>query len=201
METRTVHPRTPAAAPAQLGRGGLPTVSSRLRTIVVIAVTAIAILVAVVLTNRPASAGGLTPVDLAGVPTGPAPIVGEPAPDFAATDVDGKAVRVSDFKGKVVWLTFGASWCQPCRAENPDIKASYEAFRDRGVVVLQVFISQDVASVVDYAGRVGIAYTKIADVDDQISTHSGALLHRPRRRPAPDEGRDPGRRHDAVDPD
>jgi peroxiredoxin len=166
-----MQPRTPAAAHAQPGRGGLPTVSSRLRTIAVIVVTGIAILAAVVLTNRPAAAGGLTPVDLAGIPSGPAPIVGEPAPDFAATDVDGKAVRISDLKGKVVWLTFGASWCQPCRAENPDIKATYDAFRDRGVVVVQVYISEDPASIVDYASRIGLAYTKVADTTDQISTN------------------------------
>jgi cytochrome c biogenesis protein CcmG/thiol:disulfide interchange protein DsbE len=78
---------------------------------------------------------------------------------------------VSDLRGKVVWLTFGASWCQPCRAENPDIKATSEAFRDRGVVVLQVYINQDQASVIDYASRVGLAYTKIADSDDQIATN------------------------------
>ena len=151
---------------------GLPTVSRRLRTILVMTVTGVAILAAAAIaTTRPRAAGGLTPVDLAGIPTGPAPIVGQPAPDFVATDVDGKQVRVSDLKGSVVWLTFGASWCQPCRAENPDIKATSEAFRDRGVVVLQVYINQDTASVVDYASRIGLSYTKIADSDDQIATN------------------------------
>jgi cytochrome c biogenesis protein CcmG/thiol:disulfide interchange protein DsbE len=167
--------RTPQPAPgvhAEPGRSGLPKVSRRLRTILVMTITAAAILAAAALTNsRPTTAGGLTPVDLAGIPTGPAPIVGQPAPDFVATDVDGKQVRVSDLKGSVVWLTFGASWCQPCRAENPDIKATSEAFRDRGVVVVQVYINQDQASVVDYASRVGLAYTKIADSDDQIATN------------------------------
>jgi cytochrome c biogenesis protein CcmG/thiol:disulfide interchange protein DsbE len=167
--------RTPKPAPgvdAEPGRRGMPAVSRRLRTILVMTITGVAILAAAALTNnRPAAAGGLTPVDLAGIPTGPAPIVGQPAPDFVATDVDGKQVRVSDLRGKVVWLTFGASWCQPCRAENPDIKATSEAFRDRGVVVLQVYINQDQASVIDYASRVGLAYTKIADSDDQIATN------------------------------
>jgi peroxiredoxin len=135
------------------------------------ALTAVAIVAAVVLTNRPTAAEGLTPVDLVGIPSGPAPIVGQAAPDFVATDVDGKQVRVSDLKGSVVWLTFGASWCQPCRAENPDIKATWEAFRDRGVVVVQVYINQDTASVVDYASRVGLGYTKIADTTDTIATN------------------------------
>lgn len=157
---------------AEPGRRGLPPVSRRLRTILIMGITAVAILAAAAVTNsKPSSVGGLTPVDLVGIPTGPAPIVGQPAPDFVATDVEGKQVRVSDLKGSVVWLTFGASWCQPCRAENPDIKATSEAFRDRGVVVVQVYINQDTASVVDYASRVGLTYTKIADADDQIATN------------------------------
>jgi peroxiredoxin len=163
--------RTRAAAQTRAARGGPLLASGRLRTFLIMAATAAAILVAAMLTNRPATATGLTLVDLAGVPSGPAPIVGQQAPDFSATAVDGAPVRLSELKGSVVWLTFGASWCQPCRAENPDIKATYEAFRDRGVAVVQVYISEDTASVVDYAGRLGLAYTKIADTDDSIASN------------------------------
>lgn len=171
MERSTIQPRTPAGARAEVGRSGSLLASGRARTILIMAATATAILIAAILSNRPASATGITPIDLAGIPSGPAPIVGQPAPDFSATTVDGNPVRLSELKGSVVWLTFGASWCQPCRAENPDIKASYEAFRDRGVVVVQVYITESAATVAEYAGRLGLAYVKVADTDDSIATN------------------------------
>jgi peroxiredoxin len=171
MEPSMTQSRPQAAAHPQPRRGGLPRAGRRVRTIAIMAVTAVAILIAAVLTNRPASGSGVTLVDLAGIPSGPAPIVGQTAPDFGTTTVDGTPVRLSDLKGSVVWLTFGASWCQPCRAENPDIKAAYETFKARGVVVVQIYINEDAASVADYAGRIGLAYPKVADTDDQLSSN------------------------------
>lgn len=169
MQT-SVQPRTRITAPAQTGRGD-PTPRRRGRTLLIMAATAGLIVAAAVLTNRPAAAGGVTLVDLAGVPTGPAPIVGQTAPDFTGTTVDGASLRLSELRGKVVWLTFGASWCQPCRSENPDIKATSEAFADRGVVVVQVYINEDASSVADYANRLGLTYPKIADTTDSIATN------------------------------
>jgi thiol-disulfide isomerase/thioredoxin len=134
-------------------------------------VTAVIIAAVAVFVNQPSStAGGLTNVTLSGEATGAAPTVGQPAPDFAATTVDGKAVTLSDFRGKPVWLTFGASWCQPCRAENPDIKATAEKYAPSGLVVLAIFISEDDAAVRDYADRIGLGYLKVADPATVISS-------------------------------
>ena len=160
-------------APAALQSQGAAPVArrTRLTTLAVMGVTAVIILVVAVLVNQPpVSADGLTAVTLSGEATGAAPTVGQPAPDFAATTVDGKAVRLSDFKGQPVWLTFGASWCQPCRAENPDIKATAEKYADAGLVVLAVFISEDEAAVKDYADRVGLDYLKVADPGTAIAS-------------------------------
>jgi cytochrome c-type biogenesis protein CcsB len=171
----TLQPGPGVAASAQTGRGAAPAAAAprhRARTIVIMAATAGLILAAAALTNRPAAAGsGVTPVNLAGVPTGPAPIVGQTAPDFTATTIDGETVQLSTLRGKVVWLTFGASWCQPCRSENPDIKATSEAFADRGVVVVQVYINEDARSVSDYAARLGLGYAKVADITDSIASN------------------------------
>jgi cytochrome c biogenesis protein CcmG/thiol:disulfide interchange protein DsbE len=143
---------------------------SRLTTLAVMAVTAVIIgAVAVFVNQPPASADGVTGVNLTGAATGPAPTVGEPAPDFTATTVDGQSVTLSDFRGTPVWLTFGASWCQPCRAENPDIKATAERFGD-DLVVLAVFISEDAAGVAEYAERVGLDYRKVADPGTAIAS-------------------------------
>ncbi len=58
---------------------------------------------------------------------------GEMAPDFSKTDVNGKMFRLSDLRGKVVILDFWASWCKPCRASNPHMKALYEKYHDKGL--------------------------------------------------------------------
>ena len=122
--------------------------------------------------NRPTTTGsdGFTTVDLGGVPRGPAPIVGQVAPELEAVTTDGSVFRLSDLRGSPVWLTFGATWCQPCRAEAADIQSAYDSFKDRGVKVVQVFMTNDQATITDYAGRVGLTFTKVPDPTSQLAT-------------------------------
>ena len=141
-------------------------------TLLILAVTAGVILAAAFLSDRGASggaAGGVTAVSVSGTASGAAPVVGKSAPDFTATTTDGRQVRLSDYIGHPVWLTFGASWCQPCRAENPDVEAAYRGFEARGLVVLQVFMSEDAAAVRDYSTRVGISYLTVPDPDERLA--------------------------------
>ncbi len=64
----------------------------------------------------------------------PAPIKGHPAPDFALPTLDGKTVRLSDFKGKPVLVNFWATWCGPCRSEFPDFQKA--AVDNAGTLVI-----------------------------------------------------------------
>ena len=66
----------------------------------------------------------------------PAIETGKPAPDFAMKTADGRTVRLSDYKGKVVVLDFWATWCGPCRAALPHLETLAKTYKDQGVVVL-----------------------------------------------------------------
>ncbi len=68
----------------------------------------------------------------------------KPVPDFTVTDLDGRRIRSSDLRGKVVIVNFWATWCPPCRAEIPDLNGLQDKYRDQLVVL---GISEDEAPV------------------------------------------------------
>lgn len=71
------------------------------------------------------------------------PQIGEEFIDFQMTDQKGLTNRLSDFKGKVILLEFWASWCGPCREENPNLVKTYENYNPKGFEVFAVSIDKD----------------------------------------------------------
>jgi len=170
MPASTEMTTQPLAAPARSGRAMSGRGRGRLANLAIMAVTAAVILAVAYTVNRPSTApGSLQRVDLIGTPQGPPPIVGEAAPPLVATALDGSVVDLAGLAGKPVWISFGATWCQPCRAENPDIQAAFETYRAQGLVIVQMYMNEDAAVVSDYAERVGLTYTKVPDPDGRLS--------------------------------
>jgi peroxiredoxin len=68
--------------------------------------------------------------------------VGATAPDFTLPDVKGNSIALSSLRGKYVLVDFWASWCGPCRQENPNVVKAYNQFKDKGFTVLGVSLDQ-----------------------------------------------------------
>ena len=88
--------------------------------------------------------------------------MGAPAPDFELTTLTGETFRLSEQRGKVVFLNIWATWCPPCRAEMPDIQRFFEAHPD-DLAVLGASVDKDPATVERYLSENGFTYPVAMD--------------------------------------
>lgn len=97
---------------------------------------------------------------------------GDLAPDFQLTTLDGKQVKLSDYKGKKVILNFWATWCPPCRAEVPDLEKFYSSYKDKDMVIIGVDLTkaEKGKSVIrNFVKSYGITYLVPLDIENLVS--------------------------------
>lgn len=90
--------------------------------------------------------------------------VGSKATDFNLKDTSGKTVSLSQFKGKYVLLDFWASWCGPCRKENPNVVSAYHKFQNKNFTILSVSIDTEPANWLQAIKNDKLTWTHVIDV-------------------------------------
>jgi peroxiredoxin len=154
---------------ANAATGSTGRLAGRLQTIVVIAVVAVIVGVLAWSASGAGMSDGVTKIELPAGAAANAPKVGAVPPDFSGVTADGTPISLSDYAGKPVWLTFGASWCPDCRVEAPDIEAAYQANKDKGLAVVGVFISESADDIAGYAERAGLSFPITVDQQEAIA--------------------------------
>ena len=99
--------------------------------------------------------------------------IGQQAIDFTANDVNGNPVSLSSFKGKYVLVDFWASWCGPCRAENPNVVKAYNKYKDKNFTILGVSLDEDGAKWKEAIEHDKLNWTQVSDLKGWKSEPAG----------------------------
>ncbi len=89
---------------------------------------------------------------------------GNTAPEITLPDRDGKPVSLSSLRGKVVLIDFWASWCGPCRRDNPEVVRMYNRFKDKGFDIFGVSLDRDAASWLAAIEKDGLIWSQVSDL-------------------------------------
>jgi peroxiredoxin len=94
--------------------------------------------------------------------------------DFTLSDLSGKKVSLSSYKGKLVFLNFWATWCPPCRSEMPSMERLYQKLKGKGLVILAVDLQEDAKSVQKFVDEHKLTFPVLLDSDGKVGGSYGA---------------------------
>ncbi len=101
--------------------------------------------------------------------------VNKPAPAFALQTIDGTPVSLEQYKGKVVVLNFWASWCVPCKEENPALTDMWERYRGTDVVLLGIVFQDSRDAARAYTARLGNSWPSAFDDSGRVALSYGVF--------------------------
>jgi thiol-disulfide isomerase/thioredoxin len=90
--------------------------------------------------------------------------IGDVAPEIAIPDTLGRELKLSSLKGKYVLIDFWASWCGPCRQENPNVVQVYKKYKDRGFTILSVSLDDNKASWLKAIAKDGLTWSHVSEL-------------------------------------
>lgn len=97
-----------------------------------------------------------------------------PSIDFTLQTTDQQTRSLSDYRGKVVFLNFWATWCGPCRAEMPSMQLLYEELQDEGFEIVAVNLGERPAPVNTFINEYGLTFPVLLDQRQTVGTQYGA---------------------------
>jgi len=101
------------------------------------------------------------------------PLVAKPAAPFTLTLFDGRVVKLSDFRGKAVFLNFWASWCPPCRSEARDLEAAWQKVKDQDMVFIGIALQDTEKNARAFLEEFNVTYPNGMDASGKISVDYG----------------------------
>jgi peroxiredoxin len=91
-------------------------------------------------------------------------MIGYPAIEFSQASPEGKQIKLSEFKGKYVLVDFWASWCGPCRAENPNVVMAYQKYKDKGFTVFGVSLDSNKEAWLKAVDKDNLTWPQVSDL-------------------------------------
>ena len=91
------------------------------------------------------------------------------APDFSLPDMDGKNVRLSDYRGSPLIINFWATWCPPCREEMPSMQRAWEKLQQEGILMLAINVGEDEDTIFQFTANYPVDFPLLLDVDSSVT--------------------------------